>query len=568
MEHIDCGSSRRLFYGSPSQVAGRAPGYSFLRSRSIGRWLALTPLVIAANLASGGSEHAHHESWPADIGREQVAAVENKMRTIGFFPDKGTSRRQLTPQEPLPRLLSPEERRVFDVVFSHGHGAHVLTDEEECDDEAFATKTGADLVKHIRSTPSRCIGRLFSQAASRFAAFSRKNMIDVAEAAKPLAVEYDGTNSSNIGGVLYFLRAGFYVEFNEGDNLDWSEPDADITAAVVAALDAFTDNAHFYDETEAHCAHAMLDAVTLMDSAFQSARYLPVTKSWLERWDPAFADTRGADKVANQFFVLLFRGHWFQDYVDAIAEDRELVRILRDMALDDWMLDTPVEYIAAGAGGELARFSQHDAAPIHADVREAIGSILDRYDMVGEGNTIWIATASLAAYHDDCDAYGICGFEEEMEERVLAIHHECSDTVTIRAQDLEPAGLDKACAVMEHGEMYFHVRLGTRGSPVASDNNSTLEVVVFASSDDYELYSPFIFGNTTGQRGDIPRGASRRAEPTKRGSSPMWPLGSRTDPCGTWRTNRSTTSTVGSTCGARSGTMAYSAIRRSGGWKA
>lgn len=224
----------------------------------------------------------------------------------------------------MPRLLSPDERRVFDIAFSHGHSALVLS-EAECDDEAFATKTGDNLVEHIRTTPSDCIGRLFSEAASRFAAFGKQNMIDVAQAAEPLAVDYDGTNSSNIGGLFYFLQAGFYVEFHEGDDLDWSAPDEVINAAVVGSLNAFTDNVHFYDETEAHCAHAMLSAVTLMDSARQGARYLPPTKSWLERWDAAFADTRGAPGVANQFFVLLFRGHWRQDFVDAIADDRELV---------------------------------------------------------------------------------------------------------------------------------------------------------------------------------------------------------------------------------------------------
>ena len=401
----------------------------------------------------------------------------------------------------MPRLLSPQERRVFDIGFSHGHTTLVLSEEEECDDEAFATKTGDDLVEHIRTTPVNCTRRLYSEAASRFAAFRRQNMIDVAEAATPLAVDYDGTNSSNIRELFLFLRAGFYVEFYEGAELDWSEPDDDVAAAVVDALDAFTDNVHFYDETEAHGDYALSEVVILMDSSVQNARYLPEAKTWLQRWKPALVDMRWARRVVNSFYYLLFRGHRNEAFVDATAEDHELVWILRDFALDDWMLDTVAEYLAANAGGELARFSQYHDAAIHADVRDAITSILERYEMDGEGRAIWITTASIAAYHDDCEAYGICGFEEELEAGVLAVHHSCSDSVAIRAQDLEPAELDRACAVMADGERYFRVRLRTGDTPVADDHNTSLEVVVFASSADYELYSPVFFGNDTNNGG-------------------------------------------------------------------
>lgn len=476
---------------------------SLAASRSIGRSratftavLAIGCFALAGNPAWAGEDHP----WPTDITPEDVVAVENKLRIIGISWDKGASRDRSAPQEMPPRLLSPKERRVFDIAFSHGHAAPALG-EEECDDEAFATKTGDALVDHIRRTPFRCTNRLFSEAASRFAAFRKQNMIDVAQATTPLAVAYDGTNSSNIQELFLFLRAAFYVEFYEGDNLDWSEPDDDIAAAIVEALDAFTDNAHFYDETEAHCADAMREAALLMDSSVQMARYLPEAKAWLERWDAAFAETPGASGVVHAFFFLIFRGHWNEAFVDATADDHELVRILREIANDAWMVDTDFEYMAANAGGELARFSQYRDAPIHADVRDGITSILDRYEMLGEGNTIWIATASVAAYYDDCNVYGICGFEGEVETLVLAIRHECSDTVTIRAQNLEPAELDEACAVMADGERYFHVRLGTGRAPVADDYNSALEVVVFASSHDYETYSGLFFGNDTNNGG-------------------------------------------------------------------
>ena len=502
--------------------------------------------------------------WPADVTPELVAAVEDKLRVIGIYRDKGASRERIG-QAPPPRLLSPTERRVFDIVFSHGHGTAVLNErEEECDDEAFATKTGDALVEHIRTTPFACTERLFSEALSRFDAFRKQNMIDVADATTPLAMAYDGTNSSNIAELFLFLRAGFFVVFYEGDELDWSEPDDEIADAVVGALDAFADNTHFYDETADHFEKALLEGAILMDSSEQQARYLPEAKSWLERWDSELADTSGALGAVNVFFFLLFRGHQQQAFVDAVADDHELIRILRGVALDDWMLDTDAESMAGNAGRELARFSQYQDASILSDVREGIKAILERYEMMGEGASIWIATAAAATYYDDCEIYDTCGIEEELEALVLAIHHECGDTVTIRAQDLEPDELEVACALLDTQERHVHARLRTGETPVPDDFNVSLEVVVFADSAAYETYSGFFFGNSTNNGGIYLEG-DRRTPTTPPGSSPTWPPGWRTGPSGTWNTSRSTTSMAGSTCAAGSGTTASTRTTRFGG---
>ena len=419
-------------------------------------------------------------------------AVETSLRAKTVLDDRATLR------EPPPRLLSSAERRVLDIALDPLHAPRGPSD--ECDDSAFATKKGDALVEHIRTTPLDCITPLFSESPSRFAAFQKQNMIHVAKATVPLAVAYDGTNSDNIAELFLFLRVGFYVEFFDG-GLDWTEPDDGVAAAVADALDAFKDNAHFYDETGEHFRDALHEAAILMDSSEMQARYLPQAKSWLMRWHAGLLDTDGAGRTVNSFFYLLFRGHRHQAFVDATADDEELIRILRDFALDDWMLDTDAEYLAANAGGELARFSRYRDAPILADVRDGIKAILERYDIEDEGRRVWVATAASAVRYDDCEIYGICGFDEELEATVLAVRHECDIDVTIRAQDLETADLDEACALLEARERYFHRRLRTGGTPVPDDFNESLEVVVFADSEEYETYSTLFFGNATNNGG-------------------------------------------------------------------
>ena len=475
---------------SVTHLAKRVPATGDTNTTARLPWVGcLAWILLATNSASATDD----EHWPTKVTAEKVMAVENALRV------KGALNYPRSLREPPPRLLSNEDRRVFDVSLDWANAPVVLSD--ECDDGAFATRTGDALVEHIRNTPYDCINRLFSDAASRFAAFRKRNMVHVAEATMPLAVAYDGTNSGNIEELFLFLRAGFYVEFYEGDELDWRAPDDEITAAVAGALDAFKDNAHYYDETEDHFQGALGEATTLMDSAELQARYLPEAKSWLGRWHAGLLDTGGAIGAVNRFFVLIYRGHQRQAFVEAVADEHELVGILRDLALDDWMLDTDAEVIAENAGRELARFSQYGAAPILAGVRDGIKAILERYDMDGEGRHIWIATAAGAAYYDDCEIYGICGFEDELEARVLAVRHECGIAVTIRAQDLEPDELDEACALLEAQERYFHQRLRTGGIPVPDDFNASLEVVVFGDSAEYGTYSTLFFGNSTNNGG-------------------------------------------------------------------
>ena len=383
----------------------------------------------------------------------------------------------------------------------HIGGAMRTPDDCDEEDEGFATKTGDALVEHIRASTVQCLSRLFSNAPGsvRFAAFRADNMIHVADAMRPLASGYDGTNASNVGEIALFLRAGYYVAFYEGDDLDWAGRAEAIHEAVADAVDAFVDNDHLYDETEEH-GEVLVEVVSLMDGAELQARYLPVARSWLQRWAPHHAEAR-LDRALNQIFVMLFRGHLQEDFVDATTTDTELMGILVEFALDDWMVDSEVEYLAANAGRELARFSQYRDASIYPTVQSGIQAILDRYDAYGEGRSIWVATAASAVHYDDCATYDICGFEDEMEARTLVIRHECSDSLRIRAQSLTAEQLGTACAVLMNQEAYFHRRLRTGNVPVGDDFNSTLEVVVFGDHAQYETLSGLFFGNATNNGG-------------------------------------------------------------------
>jgi len=83
----------------------------------------------------------------------------------------------------------------------------------------------------------------------------------------------------------------------------------------------------------------------------------------------------------------------------------------------------------------------------------------------------------------------------------LPIRHTCSATLTLRAQQMSASELASACATVAGQEAYFHRELATGGVPVAGDNNASLEMAVFDSSDDYGIYAGAIFGIDTNNGG-------------------------------------------------------------------
>ena len=452
--------------------------------------LGLTALLLGASPLFA-LEPAEHETLLAEMTSDRFAAIEARSRI------QVPLRYARQPSEPAVQVLNSRDR----VIVELGRHLGAYATQADCDDDEFARRAGAALVTYVRATTYECLNRLFQAAPGRirFAAFRAQNMIDVATAMHPLATAYDGTNADGLAEVALFLRTGYYNAFYERQYMDWSGREAEIDAAVAAAIDAFVDNTHFYDETLAHRG-ALTEVVTLMDSSEQQARYLPVAKSWLQRFAPRHL-ALGFQAVLNKFFVMLFRGHFRPEFPAAVADDGELIETLRDFALADWMLDMDAAFLAANAGRELARFGQYHDAGIYPIVSSGVRTVLDRYDAHGWGRLVWVATATTITYYDECTPYGICGFREELQAATLPIERTCSDRARVRAQKLGEEELRSVCGLLGSMEGRFHKHLRTGGEPVADDFNSAVEVVVFANHAEYAAYSPAFFGNATDNGG-------------------------------------------------------------------
>lgn len=364
----------------------------------------------------------------------------------------------------------------------------------------YGSKTGQALVDHILNNPSSCIDDLFTGDNVAISAFGADKMYSVANATASLATNYDPTTATekSIGKLFYFLRAGYYVQFY--NSTDIPEYPNWVKTSIRSALDSLFENPKFYTSSDIHGKNIQ-DAITLVDSAGENARYLYVVKQWLSHWDSTMANSWYMRAAVNEVFTVLFRGHYDNEFVQAATNDSELIQLLGSFATSDWMLNSSSDFMQENAAAELSRFLQYNGSSISGQVTSEVRKILNKYSMNGVGANVWLKAASAVEDYGHCAEFNICGFADQLEDQILGSTHSCSSSMKFRAQDMTSSQLADSCNAVTEQEVFFHHFMVTNQEPVADDHNDSLEMVVFDSSDDYGLYAGLFFGISTDNGG-------------------------------------------------------------------
>ncbi|MCK7596722.1 M9 family metallopeptidase [Microbulbifer sp. CAU 1566] len=367
-----------------------------------------------------------------------------------------------------------------------------------CDATGYAQYSGQALVDHILQSESSCINDLYDGNSTSFASFTNQKMVTVANAAQQMAADYSAADGdASINKLFYFLRTGYYIEYYYPDEVSFS---SNVQSAVVGALDTFIANPDFYALSSTN-GSATIDAIVLIDSSEENTRYLPMVKEWLQRWNAQAAAISSMRASVNGIFTVLFRGHYSSTFVSTAGSDTQLMQLLGNFARSDWMLDSEAQFMQENAARELTRFLQHTTSPAYDTVVAQTQQVLDRYSMMGTGQGVWIAAAGNADYYGDCADFDICGFEEDLQQQVLANNYTCSSSLKIRAQDMSTVEFADSCDQLADQETYFHQLLNTNYNPVADDLNTDLEVVVFDDWDEYNTYASLFYGINTNNGG-------------------------------------------------------------------
>ncbi|MFI0793500.1 collagenase [Micromonospora rubida] len=368
-----------------------------------------------------------------------------------------------------------------------------------CATSDFTSRTGSALVQQIKASTTDCVNTLFSLTGNdAYLAFREAQMTSVAYALRDDAVYYDGTNRTGTASLVLYLRAGYYVH--------WYYPStvgtygSGLRTAIRAGLDAFFANSHSGDVSDAN-GEVLAEAVTLIDSAEENARYLYVVKRLLTSYNSSYNASWWMLNAVNNGYLVLFRGHQVPEFVTAVTADPSVLDTLYAFASGHRsQLGTDQGYLVSNAGRELARFLQHTA--LQAKARPLARGLLDLSAITGPTAALWVGVAEMTDYYDraNCAYYDTCNLQARLAAVVLPITYTCGTTIRLRAQQMTSAELDRSCASMRDQDAYFHSLVADPG-PVANDRNTTLEVVVFDSSTDYQTYGGPMFGIDTNNGG-------------------------------------------------------------------
>ncbi|MBN8231009.1 M9 family metallopeptidase [Corallococcus macrosporus] len=370
-----------------------------------------------------------------------------------------------------------------------------------CDPAAFASASGTELVSLVKGATQDCLGSLFYAVAPQSGhIFIESKMVTIANALTVSAQQYVGNNSAQTLQLILFLRAGYYVQFYQSGTV--GSYGAPLRDAIRPALAAFVANSHFTDVNDAHGA-VLREFVTLIDSAGETAWHLGTLRGLLERFNATAEASSSMKGATNGVYQGLYRAHGNADFVAAVQADPSIIYSLESfITRTEHLLGTSNQYLTVNAAREMARFLRHPGA-LQTLTRTKVKAVLDSHSMTGPSAGLWVGSAEMADAYDKahCADYGTCDFRRMLEQTVLGITHTCGATLRMRAQDMTAAQLTQSCDQLAMQEAYFHVTLKTNGVPVASDNNTSLETIVFDSSLDYQTYAGVLFGINTNNGG-------------------------------------------------------------------
>ncbi|WAL71361.1 M9 family metallopeptidase [Kitasatospora sp. YST-16] len=368
-----------------------------------------------------------------------------------------------------------------------------------CSASDFTGRTGSALVTQIKASTVDCVNSLFLlKGNDAKLAFNESQMVSVANALRDLSASYPGDDSTSATQVVLYLRAGYYVQ--------WYNPDvvgtygSSLKSAIEGGLDRFFGSAHSQDVTDANGA-TLGEAVTLIDSAAENARYLNVVKRLLNGYNSSYDASWYMVNAVNNTYTVLWRGHQNSDFLPAVQADPSVLDALQSFASrNNAMLGGSNDFLVSNAGRELGRFLQYPA--LQAKVRPLVKSLLDQSSITGRTAALWVGLAEMTDSYDraNCSYYGTCDLANRLKAAVLTVNYTCSPSIRIIAQALTADQLTTACTSLKGQDAYFHSVVRDTGA-VANDNNSTIEVVVFHSSSDYQTYAGTIFGISTDNGG-------------------------------------------------------------------
>lgn len=476
-----------------------ALGISFLVSPASPATAAPKPPPVTARTGDDGGPHVRKSPLPVKDRPPLAANAEDALKSRPDKPRTSKERQRPSMKQDPKATGSPKTKAAA-----------------ACSPSDFTSRSGSALVQQIKASTTSCINTLFSlTGGDAYYAFRESQMVSVAYALRDNGVYYPGDNTTSTAQLVLYLRAGYYVQWYNPSTVGPYGPS--LKTAIQSGLDAFFGNSRAWTVNDAN-GEVLAEAVTLVDSSEQNARYIYVVKRLLNSYNSSYDQYWWMLNAVNNVYTILFRGHQVPEFVSAVQSDPSLLDTLYYFADGHLsLLGGDRSYLTSNAGREMARFLQHSS--LRAKLRPLAKGLLGKSSMTGKTAALWVGIAEMTDYYDkaNCSYYDTCNLAQRLAQNVLTVNHTCSSSIRIRAQDMTASQLSDTCASLMNQDAYFHGLAKDGNQPVANDYNTTIEVCVFDSSYDYQTYAGAMFGINTNNGGMYLEG-----DPSASGNQPRF----------------------------------------------
>ncbi|WP_338845421.1 collagenase [Massilia sp. W12] len=377
-----------------------------------------------------------------------------------------------------------------------------------CEDMTkLASYSGEALADYIVALPNyECHYGLFSLSGSQAASvFAPANFDAVARRFASEASKYDSSNIKLVNLIIY-LRAGYYLA---GNNVI-SKPATSVRDTLRPGISSLLGGENLYRHNTAGPSTAG-EVFTMITNMNDEGYFLPAMKNVVKRYTNSAANPNASDALNNRTgagvmtgaLTVIYYSHWRPEAAQAVENDNSYPTALNNFvqANKAKLLGSNNEYQLTDAVRETFRFMQHPNQ--FASVKPMLKNLMLNSSMTGTDSALWLAGANSVYYYDNanCAEYNACDYKNKLANVVLKISHSCSPTIRIRAQEMTAQQLADTCAALAVQESYVHKMLQTKNKPVANDNNSSLELVVFDDYSNYDKYAGAIYDIDTNNGG-------------------------------------------------------------------
>ncbi|UKY48330.1 collagenase [Streptomyces inhibens] len=321
----------------------------------------------------------------------------------------------------------------------------------------------------------------------------------VAQRIVSLAAAHDGKNTSHLYEMFTYLHAVAYQDFSHDEIDTTDEPTVN---AVRAAVDAFGAAAHTFDAT-AENGNTLREALYGVGPGGRQYQ-LGLIKKVLATMDPQHTGTNkdrawggAALSALSLNYLGVYSGNQDTKFQAAVVADPAYRATFKGFVDYTHLKGTENAWVVRDALLEYGRFGE--IASLKPDIVKDLGELLGTtVQNFGEGSEPWGKVATWLNTFDACKPYNVC--KEDIEKKIFPNTYSYdSGAIKVRTA-LDRATVDQLYYASKQVRAQFHRVLGT-DKPLDGDTNTTLNIVLYASRVDYEVYHPLLTGMGTNNGG-------------------------------------------------------------------